>query len=66
MAAVPFTYIARNLWLRRVTTLLTAAGMALAVYVFATVLMMTEGIRATLVIAWRAARMNIVDCLRAA
>ena len=49
MAQVPFAYIARNLWVRRVTTLLTAAGMALVVYVFATVLMMTEGIRATLV-----------------
>ena len=49
MTAVPFTYIARNLWVRRVTTALTAAGMALVVYVFATVLMMTEGIRATLV-----------------
>jgi len=66
MAAVPFTYIARNLWVRRVTTLLTAAGMALVVYVFATVLTMIEGIRATLVAAWRAARMKIVDCLRAA
>lgn len=49
MAAVPFSYIARNLWVRRVTTLLTAAGMALVVFVFATVLMMSEGIRATLV-----------------
>ncbi len=49
MAAVPMIYIARNLWVRRVTTLLTAAGMALVVYVFATVLMMSEGIRATLV-----------------
>ncbi|MEI2716103.1 MAG: hypothetical protein V9E98_03750 [Candidatus Nanopelagicales bacterium] len=44
-----FSYIARNLWVRRVTTLLTAGGMALVVYVFATVLMMSEGIRATLV-----------------
>jgi putative ABC transport system permease protein len=49
MNAVPFSYVARNLWVRRVTTLLTAAGMALVVYVFATVLMMSEGIRATLV-----------------
>ena len=49
MAAVPLSYIARNLWVRRVTTALTAAGMALVVYVFATVLMMSEGIRATLV-----------------
>lgn len=49
MRAVPFAYIARNLWVRRVTTLLTAGGMALVVYVFATVLMMSEGIRSTLV-----------------
>jgi putative ABC transport system permease protein len=49
VAAVPFSYIARNLWVRRVTTLLTAGGMALVVYVFATVLMMSEGIRSTLV-----------------
>ena len=49
MAAVPLIYVARNLWVRRVTTALTAAGMALVVFVFATVLMMTEGIRATLV-----------------
>jgi len=49
MTQVPFTYIARNLWVRRVTTALTAGGMALVVYVFATVLMMSEGIRSTLV-----------------
>ena len=49
MNALPFSYIARNLWVRRVTTALTAGGMALVVYVFATVLMMSEGIRATLV-----------------
>ncbi len=49
MKAVPFSYVARNLWVRRVTTALTAGGMALVVYVFATVLMMSEGIRSTLV-----------------
>jgi ABC-type antimicrobial peptide transport system permease subunit len=49
MKAIPLSYIARNLWVRRVTTVLTASGMALVVFVFATVLMMTEGIRATLV-----------------
>ena len=49
MKAIPLSYIARNLWVRRVTTLLTAGGMALVVYTFATVLMMSEGIRATLV-----------------
>jgi putative ABC transport system permease protein len=46
---LPWSYIARNLWVRRVTTLLTASGMALVVFVFATVLMMSEGIDATLV-----------------
>ncbi len=46
---LPWSYTARNLWVRRVTTMLTAGGMALVVYVFATVLMMGEGIRATLV-----------------
>ncbi len=49
MKPLPLSYIARNLWVRRVTTLLTALGMALVVFVFATVLMMGEGIRATLV-----------------
>lgn len=49
MKILPWSYMARNLWVRRVTTLLTAAGMALVVYVFATVLMMGEGIEATLV-----------------
>jgi len=46
---LPWSYVARNLWVRRVTTLLTAGGMGLVAYVFATVLMMGEGIRATLV-----------------
>ena len=49
LRTVPLSYVARNLWVRRVTTVLTAGGMALVVYVFATVLMMSEGIRATLV-----------------
>jgi ABC-type antimicrobial peptide transport system permease subunit len=49
MKLLPLSYIARNLWVRRVTTLLTAGGMALVVYTFATVLMMSEGFRATLV-----------------
>ncbi|MEO8628772.1 MAG: ABC transporter permease [Betaproteobacteria bacterium] len=46
--SVPFSYVARNLIARRVTTLLTAGGMALVVYVFATVLMLDEGLRSTL------------------
>ncbi len=47
--AIPFTYVARNLLARKLTTLLTAAGMALVVYVFATVLMLAAGLRATLI-----------------
>jgi ABC-type antimicrobial peptide transport system permease subunit len=47
--AVPLAYVARNLWVRRLTTLLTAGGMALVVFVFAAVLMLAAGLRATLV-----------------
>lgn len=47
--AVPVNYIVRNLVARRLTTVLTAGGMALVVYVFATVLMLSAGLEATLV-----------------
>jgi ABC-type lipoprotein release transport system permease subunit len=47
--AIPFSYIAKNLWARRLTTSLTAAGLALVVFVFATVLMLDAGLRTTLV-----------------
>ena len=47
--AIPVTYIVRNLVARRMTTVLTAGGMALVVYVFATVLMLSAGLKATLV-----------------
>ncbi len=47
--AIPFTYIVRNLASRRLTTALTAGGMALVVYVFATVLMLAAGLEQTLV-----------------
>ena len=47
--AIPFSYTAKNLRARKVTTALTAAGMALVVFVFATVLMLQEGLRRTLV-----------------
>ena len=46
---VPFSYIVRNLVARRLTTALTAGGMALVVYVFATVLMLAAGLEKTLV-----------------
>jgi putative ABC transport system permease protein len=47
--AIPVGYIARNLVARRLTTALTAGGMALVVYVFATVLMLSAGLERTLV-----------------
>ncbi len=46
---IPFSYSLRNLWTRKVTTLLTAGGMALVVFVYATVLMLEEGLKRTLV-----------------
>jgi ABC-type lipoprotein release transport system permease subunit len=46
---IPVSYSFRNLWTRRLTTVLTASGMALVVFVFAAVLMLAEGLRRTLV-----------------
>ena len=46
---IPYSYIFRNLWARKWTTLLTVGGMALVVFVFATVLMLEEGLRKTMV-----------------
>jgi len=46
---IPASYIARNLWVRKLTTGLTAGGMALVVFVFAAVLMLDAGLKATLV-----------------
>ena len=51
--AIPIAYVVRNLVARRLTTVLTAAGMALVVYVFATVLMLSAGLEATLVATGR-------------
>jgi ABC-type antimicrobial peptide transport system permease subunit len=47
--AVPLSYVVRNLYARKLTTALTALGMALVVYVFATVLMLAAGLEQTLV-----------------
>ncbi|QET05451.1 ABC transporter permease [Cupriavidus pauculus] len=47
--AIPFSYIARNLWARRLTTALTAGGLALVVFVYATMLMLDAGLKQTLV-----------------
>jgi ABC-type antimicrobial peptide transport system permease subunit len=46
---VPIRYTFRNLWTRKLTTILTAGGMALVVFVFAAVQMLDTGLRATLV-----------------
>ena len=47
--AIPFSYSFRNLWTRRLTTVLTASGMALVVFVFASILMLSAGLTKTLV-----------------
>lgn len=47
--SLPLSYVARNLWVRRLTTALTAGGMALVVFVFTAVLMLEAGLRQTLV-----------------
>jgi putative ABC transport system permease protein len=46
---IPYSYSMRNLATRRLTTVLTASGMALVVFVFAATLMLVEGLRKTLV-----------------
>jgi ABC-type antimicrobial peptide transport system permease subunit len=46
---IPLHYSYRNLWTRRLTTALTAAGMAMVVFVFAATLMLSEGLRKTLI-----------------
>ncbi|HYX81703.1 MAG TPA: ABC transporter permease [Gemmatimonadales bacterium] len=49
MLKIPFSYIWRSLWARRLTTALTLGGVALVVFVFAGVLMLAHGLEATLV-----------------
>src|SRR5712691_7539221 len=49
MMRIPFSYIWRSLWARRLTTALTLGGVALVVFVFAGVLMLARGLEATLV-----------------
>ncbi len=47
--AIPISYSYRNLWTRKLTTLLTLMGIALVVFVFAAVLMLDNGLKQTLV-----------------
>ncbi|MBN8704954.1 MAG: ABC transporter permease [Bacteroidetes bacterium] len=46
---IPISYNWRNLWTRRLTTLLTVTGISLVVFVFAAVLMLSQGVKDTLV-----------------
>jgi putative ABC transport system permease protein len=64
MTTIPFAYSLRNLWTRKLTTVLTAGGMALVVYVFAAVLMLDAGLRQALVSTGQAD--NVVVTRRAA
>lgn len=47
--AIPYIYTLKNIYARRLTTTLTTFGMALVVYVFAAVLMLSEGLEKTLI-----------------
>ena len=49
MMRIPFSYVWRSLWARRLTTALTLGGLSLVVFVFAGVLMLAKGLEATLV-----------------
>lgn len=46
---IPVSYSIRNLWTRRLTTVITASGMALVVFVFTAILMLAKGLEQTLV-----------------
>ncbi len=46
---IPFSYSIKNILTRKVTTILTASGMALVVFVFTTILMMANGLEKTLI-----------------
>ena len=46
---VPFKYILRSMFTRRLTTVITIVGVSLVVFVFAAVLMLANGVRKTLV-----------------
>jgi len=47
--SIPLSYSFRNLLTRRLTTFLTASGMALVVFVFASILMLSAGLEKTLI-----------------
>ncbi len=54
------SYSLRNLWTRRLTTTMTAAGLALVVFVFAAVLMLAHGLERTMVMTGAADNVLVV------
>ena len=46
---IPISYTWRSLWTRRLTTALTLGGIALVVFVFAAVLMLSNGVQQTMI-----------------
>ncbi|HEY8945223.1 MAG TPA: ABC transporter permease, partial [Polyangiaceae bacterium] len=59
--AIPLTYNLKSLWGRRATSLGTAAGIALLVFVLASSLMLTRGVESTLLNAGTADRALVLD-----
>ena len=46
---IPLSYSFRSLWTRKLTTVLTIAGVALVAFVFTAVLMLANGVKNTIV-----------------
>ena len=59
--ALPFRYSFRNLWVRRATTLATIFGIALVVFVLAATLMLSAGVKRTMMSAGKADRAIVMQ-----
>src|SRR5687767_2904055 len=59
--AIPFSYSSRSLWARRATTIATALGIALVVFVLAASQMLTSGMRGTLLRAGSESRALVMQ-----
>lgn len=59
--AIPLSYTTRSLWARRATTLATAFGIALVVFVLAASQMLASGMRATLLRSGSEARVLVMQ-----
>lgn len=59
--AIPLSYTTRSLWARRATTLATAFGIALVVFVLAASQMLSSGMRATLLRSGSDARVLVMQ-----